>query len=147
MQKATFGTRAMAWFGDLLVMAVLASIITFIFGSTIGLTAGRENAFLGFISGTLAIIMIALLFLLQFLYFGYFWSKDGQSIGMRWLHIRVVRQGGEEISFWRGALRGSLGYWISGVIFYLGFLWALWDKDAETWHDKIFDTWVVPAES
>ena len=146
MQKATFGTRAMAWFGDLLVMAVLASIITFIFGSAIGLTAGRENAFLGFLSGTLAMIMFALLFLLQFIYFGYFWSKDGQSIGMRWLHIRVVRQGSEDLSFWRAAFRGSLGYWISGVVFYLGYLWALWDKDAETWHDKIFDTWVVQAE-
>jgi uncharacterized RDD family membrane protein YckC len=43
-------------------------------------------------------------------------------------------------------LRGSLGYWISAVIFYLGYLWALWDNESETWHDKIFDTWVVPAE-
>ena len=56
MQKATFGTRAMAWFGDLLVMAVLASIITFIFGSAVGLTAGRDNAFLGIISATLLLI-------------------------------------------------------------------------------------------
>jgi uncharacterized RDD family membrane protein YckC len=147
MQKATFGTRAMAWFGDLLVLAVLASIISFIFGSAVGLTAGRESAFLGFLSAALLLIWGLLIFLLQFLYFGYFWSKDGQSIGMRWLNIRVVRQSKEgEISFWRAALRGSLGYWISAVIFYLGYLWALWDNESETWHDKIFDTWVVLAE-
>ena len=146
MQKATFGTRAIAWFGDLLVIAVLAAIISFIFGSAVGLTAGRESSFLGFLSAALLIIWFVLLFLLQFLYFGYFWSKDGQSMGMRWLHIRVIRRGEEdELSFLRAAFRGSIGYWISSVVFYLGYLWALWDDENETWHDKVFDTWVVQA--
>ena len=144
MQKATFGTRAIAWFGDLLVIAVLAAIISFIFGSAVGLTAGRESSFLGFLSAALLIIWFVLLFLLQFLYFGYFWSKDGQSMGMRWLHIRVVRRNKEEqLSFWRAAFRGSVGYWLSGVVFYIGYLWAIWDDENETWHDKVFDTWVV----
>ena len=134
----------MAWFGDLLVIAAIATIISFILGSAVGLTAGRESAFLGFISVTLAIIWGLSLFLLQFLYFAYFWSKDGQSFGMRWLHIRVVRQNKEDaISFWRAGFRGSIGYWISGLIFYIGYIWAIFDDDSETWHDKIFDTWVV----
>lgn len=144
MQKATFGSRAMAWFGDLLVMVVLATIISFIMGSLVGLTGGRDSAFLGFVSGTLALLWAVSLFLLQFLYFGYFWSNNGQSVGMRWLHIRVVRRDKKEkISFMRAGLRGSFGYWLSGLIFYIGYLWAIWDKDSEAWHDKVFDTWVV----
>jgi uncharacterized RDD family membrane protein YckC len=147
MPKATFGTRAIAWFGDLLVMVALATIISFIFGPLIGLTAGRESSFLGLISAALAILWMALLFFLQFLYFGYFWSKNGQSIGMRWLHCRVIRRNKEdELSFLRAALRGSVGYWLSALIFYIGYLWAIWDNDSETWHDKVFDTWVVQAD-
>ena len=146
MQKAEFGPRAMAWFGDLLTIAVLVSIVSFILGSAIGLTGGRESAVLGFISGALAILWIVLLILAEFLYFGYFWSKDGQTIGMRWLHIRVVRRSAEPLSFWRAAFRGTIGYSISALVFYIGYLWALWDKDQETWHDKLFDTWVVQTE-
>jgi uncharacterized RDD family membrane protein YckC len=136
----------MAWLGDLLAIVVIASIISFILGPAIGLTAGRESAVLGFISGALLILWIALLFLLEFLYFGYFWSKDGQSVGMRWLHIRVVRRSGEPLSFWRAAFRGTIGYAVSALVFYIGYLWALWDDDRETWHDKLFDTWVITAE-
>ena len=67
-------------------------------------------------------------------------------MGMRWLHIRVVRQNkDDQLSFWRAAFRGSLGYWLSGVVFYIGYLWALWDDENETWHDKVFDTWVVSS--
>ena len=144
MPKATFGTRAIAWFGDLLVIMALATIISFIFGPLIGLTAGRESSILGLISAALAILWMALLFFLQFLYVGYFWSKNGKSLGMRLLSMKVVRQNaGEELSFVRAGLRGTLGYWLSGLIFSLGYLWALVDQDRETWHDKIFDTWVV----
>lgn len=146
MPKATFGTRAMAWFGDLLVTVALATIISFILGPLIGLTANRDSAFLGLVSGALAAIWILSLLFLQFLYFGYFWSKNGQSFGMRWLQIRVVRRNKEDsISFMRAGLRGSVGYWLSSVVFYIGYLWALWDDDREAWHDKVFDTWVVQA--
>jgi len=134
----------MAWFGDMLALVAIATVISFILGPLIGLTAGRDSTFLGLISGALAAIWILSLMFLHFIYFGYFWSKDGQSLGMRWLHIRVVRQEkGASLSFLRAALRGTLGYWISDLIFGLGYLWALWDKDSEAWHDKVFDTWVV----
>ena len=147
MQKATFGSRAIAWFGDLLAMVAIATIISFILGPLIGLTGGRDSSFLGAISALLAVIWVVLLLLLQFLYFGYFWSNNGQSLGMRWLHIRVVRQDKkEELSFMRAALRGSVGYWISALVFYIGYLWALWDQESEAWHDKIFDTWVVQTK-
>ena len=46
----------------------------------------------------------------------------------------------------RGGFRGTIGYWISGLIFGLGFIWAAFDQDKEAWHDKLFDTWVVQAE-
>jgi uncharacterized RDD family membrane protein YckC len=37
-------------------------------------------------------------------------------------------------------LRGTVGYWISGLVFGLGFIWAAFDGRKEAWHDKLFDT-------
>lgn len=48
-------------------------------------------------------------------------------------------------NLWRAALRGTAGYWISGLIFGLGYLWAACDENQETWHDKVFDTWIVQS--
>jgi uncharacterized RDD family membrane protein YckC len=31
------------------------------------------------------------------------------------------------------------------LLFGLGYIWAAFDANNETWHDKIFDTWVVGA--
>ena len=35
--------------------------------------------------------------------------------------------------------------WHSSSLCYLGYLWMLWDKDKQTWHDKIVSTVVVRA--
>ena len=48
------------------------------------------------------LLLLATLWLFQFLYFGYFWSRNGQSLGMNLVNIRVRRRGeGDAISFWR----------------------------------------------
>jgi uncharacterized RDD family membrane protein YckC len=146
MQKATFGSRAMAWFGDLLAIVILSTLVSFILGPLVGLTSGWDSSFLTAVSTLLFLLWALIVFLAQFLYFGYFWSSSGRSVGYRWFGLRLVRrEKGEEISFFRAGLRGSVGYWISGAVFFIGYLWALWDDENEAWHDKIFDTWVVRA--
>ncbi|MCB0069441.1 MAG: hypothetical protein KDD77_19895, partial [Caldilineaceae bacterium] len=40
-------------------------------------------------------------------------------------------------------LRGTIGYWISAIPLYLGYIWAGFDGSKEGWHDKIFDTHIV----
>jgi uncharacterized RDD family membrane protein YckC len=100
-----------------------------------------------FLSGATAMIVYVVLVLFQFLYFGYFWSKNGQTVGMKLLNIKVIRQGDEgSISFWRAAFRGTVGYFVSGLVFSLGFIWAAFDGQKEAWHDKLFDTWVVRSD-
>ena len=46
-------------------------------------------------------------------------------------------------------LREIVGKWVSGILFRLGYLWAIRDKDGQAWHDKIAGTVVVrtPAKS
>ena len=143
---AGFFSRFLAWLIDGIAMAVLAFIVAFIAGGCIALTAGSQGDFLSFLSGSLACLLLVILAAFQFFYFGYFWSKDGQSIGMKLVNVRVIRQNqSEPISFWRAAFRGTLGYYISSLIFGLGYIWAAFDGNKEAWHDKLFNTWVVRA--
>jgi uncharacterized RDD family membrane protein YckC len=43
------------------------------------------------------------------------------------------------------ALARTFGRLLSGLVFLLGYFWALWDRDRQTWHDKIASTTVVPV--
>ena len=41
------------------------------------------------------------------------------------------------------ALLRLVGYWVSGLVFYLGFIWVFVDKRRRGWHDLIAGTVVV----
>jgi uncharacterized RDD family membrane protein YckC len=144
MNYAGFFTRFFALLIDEIAMAILAFLVSMVFGGCASLSLTSASDFLSILTGTAALIAAASLFIFQFLYFGYFWSKSGQSVGMKLLNVKVVRRTqGEGLSFFRAAFRGTLGYAISGLFFSLGFIWAAFDANKESWHDKIFDTWVV----
>ena len=144
MNYAGFFTRFIALVLDSILASILACLVSFLVSPLIGLTAGTDSGVLNLISGTLSFLLIVVLMLFQFFYFGYFWSKNGQSLGMKLVNVKVVRRSeGEPLSFLRAGLRGSVGYWISGLVFGLGYIWAAFDSNKEAWHDKIFDTWVV----
>jgi len=44
-------------------------------------------------------------------------------------------------------LRETLGKWVSGWFLGLGWFWAIWDRDAQAWHDKIAGTVVLYRRS
>ena len=145
MDKVGFASRFFAWLLDVIFVALLPLIIGCCCGSIVFFGLGSENSFFNLISGIAAFLLLVILFLFQFFYFGYFWSSSGQSLGMKMLSMKVVRRNNEQLSFIRSALRGTLGYYISGLVFGLGFIWSAFDANKESWHDKIFDTWVVRA--
>jgi uncharacterized RDD family membrane protein YckC len=85
-----------------------------------------------------------LAFLIQFLYYCLLPARwNGQTIGKRLLNIRIVPTDGGENTLGRMLLRNVLGYYISGYVLYLGFLWMIWDEDKQGWHDKIANTAVI----
>jgi uncharacterized RDD family membrane protein YckC len=146
MNYGGFFTRFFALLIDEIAMGILAFIVGIILSGFLGLTIGWGGGFMSFLTGTAALLTFFVLFFFQFFYFGYFWSNSGQSVGMKLLDIKVIRRDQSEgLGFWRSALRGTVGYYISGLVFSLGFIWAAFDGDKETWHDKMFDTWVVKS--
>jgi uncharacterized RDD family membrane protein YckC len=85
---------------------------------------------------------------IQLAYFTYFeGGPTGATLGKRAMGIRVYdfRQGGA-IGYGRGFLR-QIGKYISGVVIFIGYLWMLFDREKQTWHDKIAGTVVVPTDA
>ena len=41
------------------------------------------------------------------------------------------------------ALRQTIGQWVSAILCYLGFIWAMVDANRQGWHDKIARTLVI----
>ncbi len=143
-KKAGFFLRFIAWLIDMAALAILSFILVLLFSGVVSIGEQTGSGIIDLLVGLTSLLLAGINLVLQFLYFGYLWSTDGQSFGMKAVNVRVVMQDSDEkISFLRAGLRGSLGYWISGLIFGLGYIWAAFDANNETWHDKIFDTWVI----
>ena len=150
---ATFGPRFGAWLLDLLFSTIIAAVAGGIVAVVIGalVAAGQSdpatfaqaaqqdqdlgNALLiGFYIGYLP------------LYFGYHWISAalGGGWGKRIVGLRLVNAVTGEAPGWGSGLARVVVSIFSGF-FYLGYLWALWDDDLQTWHDKAADTIVVHA--
>ena len=78
-------------------------------------------------------------------YFALFTVFGGTTPGMMLRGVQVVDFSGETPSPRQLLLRAA-GYMLSAGTFFLGFLWAMWDEDELTWHDRISHTYLSSAE-
>jgi uncharacterized RDD family membrane protein YckC len=124
--RANFGQRLVAYLIDIILVGIVAAV-----GFAI-------NDALGYI----------LAFGLGLVYFAYFeGSPSGQTLGKKVMKIRVIDfSSGGPIGFGRAIVR-YISRILSGLICYLGYLWMLWDREKQTWHDKLATTVVVPESA
>jgi uncharacterized RDD family membrane protein YckC len=74
-------------------------------------------------------------------------SARGQTPGMSALGIRVISfDGSGSIGYGRAFVRWIGGY-LSAVVIFLGYLWMLWDRENQCWHDKLASDVVVPVSA
>jgi uncharacterized RDD family membrane protein YckC len=66
----------------------------------------------------------------------------GGTPAARMLGLRIVREDGSNPGLIRGFVRWLVSI-ISYNVLYLGYLWAIWDDEKQTWHDKAAGTYVV----
>lgn len=71
----------------------------------------------------------------------------GTTLGKKMLGMRVVSAMGHSANFLTMLIRETVGKGISGMIFSLGFLWILFDRENQGWHDKLMSTYVVESQS
>ena len=67
---------------------------------------------------------------------------NGQTLGKMLLKLRVIKKRGGRITILDAILRNVVGYTIS-QIFLVGYLWAVFDREKQAWHDKMAGTVVV----
>jgi uncharacterized RDD family membrane protein YckC len=93
-------------------------------------------------SGYYLIVYYAATALISMVYFTYFHGTSGQTPGKIIFGLRVIQTTGEDMTLGVAFLR-SVGYIISGMFLYLGFLWVAFDGKKQGWHDKIAATVVI----
>jgi uncharacterized RDD family membrane protein YckC len=127
------GPRAGFW--RRFVAALLDGIIVGVVGTIVGEILGGGGAANGIV------------LLLGVAYYTYLEGSSGQTLGKKALGIRVVDLGGGgSIGYSRAFIR-YIGRYVSGLVLLLGYLWMLWDKEKQTWHDKFANSVVVPESA
>lgn len=132
MQPAALWRRLAALFYDGLLILGLWFLTT---GLSLAINRGEAVE-----SGNYA--LTGALITVTFLFYGWFWTHGGQTLGMRAWKIKVRREDGDTMTWSNAAMRfiaascswGSLG---------LGYLWVLIDPAQRTWHDMLSKTCVT----
>lgn len=88
------------------------------------------------------------MFVLEFLmmkiiYQAFFVMQYGASLGKLVMRIQVIEIATMQTPNVLSALNRAIFRVISELMFYLGFLWALFDPARQAWHDKTAKTLVV----
>lgn len=79
---------------------------------------------------------------MPFLFYGWFWTHGGQTLGMKAWHVYLVHNDGKFIS-WKTAFIRYICAIISWACFGLGFTWILIDKRKRAWHDTLSGTQII----
>jgi len=113
----------------------------FIDGILIGIVSGIFRAATSYGVGT------SLGLLVGAVYFTAMIGADrGQTVGQMAMGIRVIDfNTGGPIGYGRAFIRWLVSL-ISAAVFLLGYLWMLWDKEKQCWHDKAANDVVVPVQ-
>lgn len=152
-QLADLGPRILAYLIDGFLISAIAGIGYIIAAVVFGVLAGTAgNSDAGQAAASLFVVVILVIILPLSLAIWLFdmvymaGKNNGQTIGKKLMKIRIVKEEGGNFGYMDAFLRNIVGYWISGLVCSLGFIWGLFDNRRQTWHDKIFHTIVVKAE-
>jgi uncharacterized RDD family membrane protein YckC len=150
---ASWGSRLGAYLIDLLVLLIPVGILGILIVGGLVDSGSSVWAWLGasilwaLVSAVVVLFYAPLLMMRQ-------GERNGQTLGKQVVGIRVVRDGGEPLSFAWAALREvvikNLAVSIASTIipfipFLLNFLWPLWDDQNRALHDMAVSTHVVRA--
>jgi len=137
---AGYSKRVVAYLVDV-TLAFMLMFLLILFGGGLAATGSSGAAALGSLLGLFALASGSL-------YFMWGTARSGQTPGKKMLGIKVVDGNGAAPGWGKAFLRYVIGFGLESLLMYmfigvLGWLWPLWDKDKQAWHDKIGSTYVV----
>jgi len=141
-QYAGFITRLIAWMIDQAIILGLFWLIHF----AVTFVVDRfivDNQVYGLLANILIVIIDVIIYLV---YFIGSWMAIGQTPGKSLMDLRIVRTDGGRLKLGNAVIR-LFGYWVSALLFFMGFWWVLFDGRRQGWHDKLARTFVVYSET
>ena len=132
-----FPSRAVAYIIDTLVISISVSVGILITSATINALFPTHKEL--DVSPWLYALIITWV---GGVYFVGWWTFTATTPAMWIFGLRITRINGERVGFVRALVR-YLAFGVSALFFGLGFLWVLFDRRHQAWHDKIART-VVP---
>ena len=150
---AHFGQRLIGVLLDALILAALVAIPVIIGIALIanGVTTNADGTS-EVTNGTavaIAVIFFIIAFIIGVLYEPLLTArqgpKNGQTPGRSVAGIRITNLQGGPIGAGQAWGRYLFKAFFSGSVFYLGYLWMLWDTNKQGWHDKVANTLVLKA--
>ena len=150
---ANFGQRLIGVIIDALIIAALMAIpvivgIVLIVNGVSTDADGNATVTNGAAIG-IAVIFFIIAFIIAVLYEPLLTArkgpKNGQTPGRSAAGIRITNLQGGPIGAGQAWGRYLFKAFFSGSVFYLGYLWMLWDANKQCWHDKIANTLVLHA--
>ncbi|MDD4874528.1 MAG: RDD family protein [Dehalococcoidales bacterium] len=144
LEFAGFWRRVGAFMIDLLALSVISSICMpygyfgFMKLQTPDILSGVSDWLIlpQLIFGNLLSVLVGVA------YFIIFWVWRGQTLGNLLFNIKVIRPDGSNVTVSIAFLR-YLGYIVSTLVLFMGFIWIAFDKRKQGFHDKIAGTYVV----
>ncbi len=153
VQFAGHGARLGAYLLDAFLVGIVVTVLLLIvlvpfFGTLIGVAGSDgevDSGDWGVLGASLGFVILGAVVIGVFslLYFPFFWARGGATPGMKVAGIRVVNDRDGSRIGWGPALLRLIGWWVSGAVFYLGFIWILIDSRRRGWHDLLAGTCVI----
>ncbi len=110
-------------------------------GILVGIADGILRAILGYGAGVSLGVVVSIVYFTVLI-----GGARGQTVGQMALGIRVIDfNTGGPIGYGRAFIRWLVAI-VSAAVILLGYLWMLWDKEKQCWHDKAANDVVVPVQ-
>ncbi|NOQ64199.1 MAG: RDD family protein [Methyloprofundus sp.] len=75
------------------------------------------------------------LFSCAFLFYAWFWTHGGQTLGLRAWKIRIISDESQTDISWKQAFIRYITAICTLLSLGLGLVWRFWQKDSKTWQD------------
>lgn len=134
--RASFGGRVLGLAIDALLIFMAAIVLALLFWMMTSSLEFLSSPHLHPIAYWLYRVILALGAAAYFLTLT---AMTGQTLGKQTAGVIVLQRDGRVITLRASAIRFLMSL-VSAVPLGLGFWWALWDPDGETWHDKVSQT-------
>ncbi len=79
------------------------------------------------------------LLIISFIFYGWFWTHGGQTLGLRAWKLHVLTFNKQTMT-WSHAFLRFIGAIVSWSVLGIGFLWSFIDENNRCWHDSFSKT-------